>query len=82
MLIQKSLYDPQDNCNYTKIPNFSHVFRNSPGSPRSSPLPPSCSPVPPVTISNVNRANAMRSLADQLQPLHISVTPTNTGIIE
>ena len=65
--------------------------RNSPGSPRGSPLP-GC-PLPPVTtssntsnsntaISSVNMANAMRSLADQLQPLHISVTSTtNSGTL-
>jgi len=46
------------------------LSRNSPGSPRSSPLPPS----PPPAISSVNRANAMRSLADHLHPLHISVS--------
>jgi len=48
------------------------LSRNSPGSPRSSPLP--TSPVPPTAISTVNRANAIRSLAEQLQPLTISVS--------
>lgn len=59
------------------------LSRNSPGSPRSSPLPGCQSPpgttATSTTISNVNMANAMRSLADQLQPLHISVTSSNTG---
>eukprot|EP00092_Neocalanus_flemingeri_P044540 GFUD01049442.1.p1 GENE.GFUD01049442.1~~GFUD01049442.1.p1 ORF type:complete len:797 (+),score=258.60 GFUD01049442.1:140-2530(+) len=54
------------------------VSMNSPGSPRNSPLT-----LPSVgSISTANRANAIRSLsdqnmirlADQLSPLHISVT--------
>jgi hypothetical protein len=59
-----------------------NVYRNSPGSPRSSPLPGSPPPAISTTaaaISTVNMANAMRSLADHLQPLHISVTTTHSG---
>lgn len=56
------------------------VSRNSPGSPRSSPLPPSPTPVTQPSISNANRTNAIRSLAEQLQPLHISVSAGHTGI--
>ena len=51
--------------------------RHSPTSPHS--LPTMVSPV--LASSNVNtanRANAMRSLADQLSPLHISVSNNNS----
>ncbi len=64
---------------------FFYVYRNSPGSPRSSPLPGSPPPAISTTaaaISTVNMANAMRSLADHLQPLHISVTTTHSGTIQ
>jgi ubiquitin thioesterase ZRANB1 len=63
------------------------VSRNSPGSPRNSPLTlPSVGTNPLGSITTANRANAIRSLADQniirladqLSPLHISVTSTTT----
>jgi len=62
------------------------VSRNSPGSPRNSPLTlPSVGSNPLGSINTANRANSIRSLADQnlirladqLSPLHISVTGSN-----
>jgi len=56
--------------------------RVSPGSSRHSPTSPHTLPaqVSSPVLANNNRANAMRSLADQLSPLHISVSNNNLQI--
>jgi len=51
-----------------KISPGVHSSRNSPSSPHA---------LPATNVNTANRANSMRSLADQLSPLHISVNNNN-----
>lgn len=55
------------------------MCRNSPSSPLSLPsMVGSQGPAGNLNTANANRANSIRSLADQLSPLHISVTNNNS----